>query len=201
MLEGGVDFESIPDPLAAVDGFRARAEEAGLALPECMTLATVDERGYPRARVVLLKARRGRNFEFYSNYESKKAQELSRQPHAALCIHYPSLALQARVEGKVSKLSAEESDAYFATRPRDSQIGAWASQQSRPLKSREELDAAFSEQEARFLGKPVPRPPHWGGYALVAQSVELWIGRGGRLHDRAQFTYEDGVWVCQRLFP
>ncbi len=196
-----MEFERILDPLAEVDRFRREAEEKGLVLPEAMTLATVDEEGNPKARVVLLKGRRGRCFEFHTNYRSDKARELAAHPRAALCIHYPSLALQARVEGKVTKMSEQGSDAYFATRPRESQIGAWASRQSEVLQSRQVLDDAVREQEQRFSGVEVPRPPHWGGMSLEADFVELWVGLSGRLHDRARYLFQDGVWVCERLYP
>lgn len=196
-----MEFEAILDPLAEVDRFRKRAEEEGLALPEAMTLATVDADGNPKARVVLLKGRNDRCLEFYTNYSSAKARELEIHPRAALCIHYPSLALQARVEGIVTKMSAEQSDAYFATRPRESQIGAWASRQSEVLPSRSTLDDAVQEQYERFSGRDVPRPPHWGGLSLEADFVELWIGLSGRLHDRARYVFHKGVWVCERLYP
>lgn len=196
-----MDFEAVKDPLDQVDAFRQTAEEAGLALPESMTLATVSPEGRPHARVVLLKARKGRTLSFFTNYQSDKGRDLEANPFAELCIHYPSLALQARIAGSVTKVPEAESDAYFASRPRDSQIGAWASQQSRPLKSREELDAAFRKFELQFEGSEVARPGHWGGYALEAERVELWIGQQGRLHDRACYTFEDGVWRCSRMFP
>lgn len=196
-----MNFEQIADPLDEVDALRAKAEAEGLALPEAMTLATVDAALNPQARVVLLKGRRGRTLEFFTNYSSAKARELQAHPRAALCIHYASLAFQARILGEVSRLSAEESDSYFATRPRESQIGAWASKQSEALGSREELDAAFRVEELRFAGGSVPRPPHWGGFRLTADVVELWFGRTGRLHDRARFTFVDGAWRVQRLYP
>lgn len=196
-----MNFEEILDPLAEVDAFRAKAEAERLALPEAMTLATVDEAGNPQARVVLLKGRKGRTLEFYTNYMSAKARELGAHPRAAVCIHYASLAFQARILGEVSKLSPEESDAYFATRPRESQIGAWASKQSEGLESREQLDQAFHTEELRFAGESVPCPPHWGGFRITADSVELWLGRTGRLHDRARFTFHEDGWRVQRLYP
>lgn len=196
-----VDFETIVDPLDEVDTFRQKAEADGALLPEAMTLATVDAEGNPQARVVLLKGRKGRALEFHTNYRSAKAQELEVHPRAALCIHYPSLAVQVRILGMVERMSAEESDAYFETRPRESQIGAWASRQSEVLGSREELDRAFHTQEVRFAEQKVPRPPHWGGFRLTADLVELWLGRTGRLHDRARFTFRDDRWFSERLYP
>jgi pyridoxamine 5'-phosphate oxidase len=145
-----VNFELVTDPLVEMDRFRQRAESEGLSLPEAMTLATIGLDGNPRARVVLLKGRRGRELHFYTNYESDKAHELDKNPNAALCIHYPSLAVQTRVAGRDSRLTERESDAYFATRPRDSQLGAWASNQSRPLASRPELDEAMEREQQRF---------------------------------------------------
>lgn len=196
-----MNFEAIIDPLAEVDDFRLKAEAAGLGIPEAMTLATVDSAGNPQARVVLLKGRKGRALEFHTNYLSAKARELEAHPRAALCIHYPSLALQARILGVVERMSPEESDAYFATRPRESQIGAWASKQSEVLGSREELDNAYRAQEVRFAGVSVPRPANWGGFCLSADVVELWLGRSGRLHDRARFTLRGDNWRCERLYP
>lgn len=196
-----MDFEKIVDPLAEVDSFRRKAEADGFPLAEAMTLATVDSAGNPQARVVLLKGRSGRALEFHTNYRSAKARELEAHPRAALCIHFPFLAVQARILGQVERMSAEESDAYFVTRPRESQIGAWASRQSEVLGSREELDQAFRTQELRFSGEKVPRPPHWGGLRLTADLVELWLGRTGRLHDRARYTFRGEAWRCERLYP
>lgn len=196
-----MNFEAILDPLDEVDRFRLQAEQAGLPLPESMTLATVDSSGNPQARVVLLKGRKGRALEFFTNYLSAKARELEAHPRAALCIHYPPLAVQARILGVVERVSATESDAYFATRPRESQIGAWASRQSEVLGSREELDRAYKAQELRFAGESVPRPPHWGGFRLTADVVELWLGRSGRLHDRARFSFRGDGWRVERLYP
>ncbi len=197
----GVNFEAITDPLVEMDLFRARAEKEGVLLPEAMTLATVGLDGRPKARVVLLKGREGRELQFFTNYESAKARELKVQPWAALCMHFAALQLQVRVEGEVHRIGAELSDEYFKTRPRDSQLGAWASKQSRALASRDELDRSFEAERLRFAGQDVPRPANWGGFSLKAQSVELWVGQGGRLHDRAVYRYEGAKWLCQRLYP
>lgn len=196
-----IDFEAVADPCAEVDRLRERAAEAGVSLPECMTLATVGLDGRPHARVVLLRGRRERAFHFFTNYESSKARELQHLPLAELCVHYVDLAFQTRVSGPVRRLSAQESDAYFATRPRESQLAAWASQQSAALESRELLERRWEEQRVSFEGREVPRPPHWGGFALDAERVELWLGKKGRLHDRAVYRWADGHWDATRLFP
>src|SRR5690606_7589544 len=196
-----MDFETITDPVAKVDELRERAVAAGLLFPESMVLATVDEQGHPHARVVFYKGRVGRRIHFFTNYQSDKAQQIAATPRAEVCIHYASLALQIRMNGEVERLSAEISDDYFQTRPRESQIGAWASAPSRPLRSREDLDQAVLEVAQRYEGGAVPRPPHWGGYGIVVESVELWVGREGRLHDRARYHFDGQTWICQRLFP
>lgn len=196
-----MQFEEITDPLAEFDRFRQRAEEAGVALPEAMTLATVDSDGHPRARIVLFKGRVGRQIFFYTNYESDKARDLDRTPRAEVCFHYAALELQARLSGLVDRVLEQKSDLYFASRPRASQIGAWASHQSHLLQSRKDLDDAFERAAARFEGVPVPRPPHWGGFAINVTRVELWMGRSGRLHDRARYEFNGVEWTCQRLFP
>lgn len=196
-----VDFDKIVDPLDEVDSIRRKVEAGGHPLPEAMTLATVDSTGNPQARVVLLKGRTGRGLEFFTNYRSAKARELEAHSRAALCIHFPSHAVQVRILGGVAKMSAEESDAYFVTRPRESQIGAWASRQSEVLASRQELDRAYRAQEAHFAGEEVPRPAHWGGLRLTADLVELWFGRTGRLHDRARYTFQGDSWRSELLYP
>jgi pyridoxamine 5'-phosphate oxidase len=196
-----MNFESIVDPLLTVDEFRVHASDAKLALPESMVLATVDPDGAPHARVVLYKGRSGRNIHFFTNYQSDKARDLEHEPRAEICIHYASLALQVRLFGTVQKLSRAASEAYFASRPRESQIGAWASRQSQPLASRAELDEAVASLSARFEGKAVPCPQHWGGFGLETETVELWVGQDGRLHDRARYRFDGERWQCQRLFP
>src|SRR5690606_4531734 len=148
-----------------------------------------------------LKGIFGRSFRFFSNYESDKAQELAREPRAALTLFFPGLGFQARVRGGVERLSAELSDEYFASRPRLSQLGAWASAQSRPLASRAELERCLTEAEQRFAGRPVVRPPHWGGYGLSAHEIELWIAHDGRLHERALFRFTQSWSAPMLLFP
>jgi pyridoxamine 5'-phosphate oxidase len=169
--------------------------------PATTTLATVDAGGAPSARMVLLRGADGEGFSFFTNYESRKALELDNSGRAALCFFWFWLGQQVRVEGPVERVSAEESDAYFATRPRGSQIGAWASDQSRPLASRAELEARYREAEARYEGRDVPRPPHWGGYRLRPDRIEFWSEGQFRLHDRWLFTRVKGGWQRQRLYP
>ncbi|KYF58630.1 pyridoxine/pyridoxamine 5'-phosphate oxidase [Sorangium cellulosum] len=166
-----------------------------------MTLATVDASGRPSARMVLLKGIDDRGFVFFTNYASRKAADLEANPFAALCIHWAKAAEQVRVEGRVERIGDAESDAYFATRPRGSQIGAWASRQSAPLPSRERLIERVREIEARFEGRPVPRPAFWGGYRLVPERVELWRGQESRLHDRVVYLRDGDGWRVERLYP
>ncbi|WP_437661481.1 pyridoxamine 5'-phosphate oxidase [Sorangium sp. So ce1182] len=166
-----------------------------------MTLATADASGRPSARMVLLKGIDDRGFVFFTNYGSRKAVELEANPFAALCIHWAKAAEQIRVEGRVERVTEAESDAYFATRPRGSQIGAWASRQSAPLPSRERLVERVREIEARFEGRPVPRPEFWGGYRVVPERIELWRGQESRLHDRVVYHRDGGGWRVERLYP
>jgi pyridoxamine 5'-phosphate oxidase len=187
------------DPIVQFRDWFERAErEAGL--PEAIALATVDERGAPDARMVLLKGFDDRGFRFFTNYESAKAGQLEAGP-AALIAYWRELDRQVRIRGPVERLDAAESDAYFATRARDSQIGAWASPQSRPLASRSELDEMVEVAEARFTEGEVPRPPHWGGYLLRPEAIEFWQGQVGRLHDRFRYTREGESWRIERLGP
>jgi pyridoxamine 5'-phosphate oxidase len=189
------------DPIARVQALFEKAKAVEPHDATAMTLATADARGRPSARVVLLKGVDARGFVFFTNRESRKGRELAENPFAALAILWPASQQQVRAEGRIELTSDAESDAYFATRPRESQLGAWASQQSAPLASREALEARAAELAARFPG-PVPRPPHWGGYRLVPEVIELWFAGAGRLHDRFQYRRaEDGGWVMQRLNP
>jgi pyridoxamine 5'-phosphate oxidase len=168
-----------------------------------MTLATASKRGEPSARIVLFKGVRRGGVLFVTNYQSRKARELDENPRAALVMHFPLLERQVRVEGRVERASAEESDAYFQSRPRGSQLGAWASPQSQPIQSRAELDALADGVEKRFEGQAVTRPEFWGGYLVFPSRVELWLGRSNRLHDR--FVYQRGSdaepWTVARLAP
>lgn len=190
-------------PADPVQGFLAAFEKAKATEPHdatAMTLATIDARGRPAARVVLLKSADARGFSFYTNFGSRKAHELDATPYAALAIHWPASLTQVRVEGSVARVSDEEADAYFASRPRESQIGAWASRQSEPLASRELLMDRVREVEARFPGA-VPRPPFWGGYLLAPDRIELWYAAPHRLHDRFAYTRTADGWAMERLFP
>lgn len=190
------------DPLVR---FHAEFERARSVEPHDVTvvaLATVSALGAPSVRYVLLKDADARGFVFYTNRESRKGEELAANAHAALAFLWPSIAVQVRVEGQVELVSDEESDAYFATRPRGSQIGAWASQQSRPLASRKTLEDAVGEYERRF-GETgaVPRPAHWGGYRLVPSRVEFWQGRESRLHERDVYLPDGAGWRVESIYP
>jgi pyridoxamine 5'-phosphate oxidase len=168
--------------------------------PTAMTLATADARGRPSARMVLLKGVDARGFVFYTNRGSRKGRELAENAFAALVVHWPRLEQQVRIEGRVEQVSDEESDAYFATRPRSSQLGAWASDQSRALRSLEELDERMRQMEERFPSA-VPRPPFWGGYRVVPDQIEFWFGRASRLHERIVYIREGDRFRVERLYP
>lgn len=170
--------------------------------PTAMTLATVDETGMPAARIVLLKAHDGRGFVFYTNLTSAKARQLVAHPKAALCFHWMPLEKQIRVQGTVEAVSDEEADAYFATRPRQSQIGAWASKQSQPYSERLEFEKRLVKYTAKFGIAPVPRPPFWSGYRVLPQTIEFWLKQPFRLHDRVLYTRaKSDAWERTRLFP
>lgn len=196
-----MDPETTENPILLLESWIAEAARMGQPLPEAMTLATVGVDGRPSARVVLYKGLSQGGLRFFTNYTSRKARDLEAVSYAALVFHWSVLQRQVRVEGRVEKISAEESDAYFATRPRESQLGAWASPQSAIVGSRKQLEASLEDYTARFAGQPVPRPPHWGGYRVMPERVELWVGQGGRLHDR--FLFEPGPqgWARVRLAP
>ncbi len=190
------------DPHALFDAWLAEARASEPNDPEAMTLATVGGDGRPSARMVLLKGHDPRGFVFYSNSESRKGADLAARPQAALLFHWKSLRRQVRMEGSVSAVTAEEADAYFATRARDSQLGAWASDQSRPLVSRETFERRFAALAAEYEGRAVPRPPHWWGYRLVPDRIEFWSDRPHRLHERREFRLgPDGQWTESLLYP
>lgn len=178
-------------------------EQAGrqCAEPNAMVLSTVDADGRPSARYVLLKEVDARGFVFYTNLVSRKARAIAANPYAALTFYWPPLEKQVRIEGDVERVSETEADAYFATRPRESQIGAWASTQSATLASRASLDERIQEARDRFDGVPVPRPPFWSGFRVVARSIEFWTRDAARLHERVHFDRRDGGWVRSLLFP
>jgi pyridoxamine 5'-phosphate oxidase len=190
------------DPLAQFKRWYAEAVEAGVQLPEAMMLATAAPDGAPSARMVLLKGVEERGFVFYTNYESRKGRELAANPRAALVFHWPQIPRrQVSVGGSVERLSAQESDEYFRTRPFGSRIGAWASRQSEVIAGRERLERSFAELEAEHAEGEVPRPPWWGGYVLRPDIVEFWQNRPNRLHDRLRYRRSGGEWVLERLSP
>lgn len=168
---------------------------------ETITVATATRDGVPSARTLFLRGADERGFVFYTNYESRKGLQLAENPQAALVIHWRELERQICIEGTVERISAAESDAYFASRPLQSQLGAWASRQSQPLSSAEALAERVEQLKHKFAGGPVPRPPHWGGYRVVPRRIEFWQGGPGRLHDRFVYTQADARWVWQRLNP
>jgi len=190
------------DPHALFEAWLADATASEPNDPNAMALATVDGRGRPSLRMVLMKDHGPGGFTFYTNFESRKAVELLAHPEAALLFHWKSLRRQVRVEGPVTPVDDATADAYFATRPRDSQIGAWASDQSRPLDARETFAQRIAQEEARFAGAPVPRPPHWSGFRLMPRAIEFWLDRPFRLHERTRYE-ADGAsgWTAGLLYP
>lgn len=189
------------DPFALFDSWYAEARTSEPNDPNAMALATVDAAGQPSVRMVLLKGHGPDGFVFYTNREGRKAADLAAVPKAALLFHWKSLRRQIRIEGPVTLATDAESDAYFASRGRDSQLGAWASDQSRPLADRETFEARFAEMTRRFAGGDVPRPAHWGGYRVTPDVIEFWQDRAHRLHERRVFTRSDGDWSEGLLFP
>ncbi len=190
------------DPISRLGDLLERARRAGVEEPTAMALATADAEGRPSVRMVLLKAFGDDGFVFYTNLESRKAHHLHANPHAALCFHWQPLQVQVRAEGPVSRVSSAEADAYFASRPRGSQIGAWASLQSQPLESYAQLEDGVLDIENRFAGREVSRPPFWSGYRLTPERIEFWTGRPNRLHERDLFERTaDGEWRVRMLYP
>jgi len=198
LLESDLD----PNPYAQFAKWFDDAKRAQPNLPEGMTVATASTQGCVSARVCLLKSFDGRGFVFFTNYSSRKGAEIHDNPRAALCWWWPVLERQVRAEGAIVKTAEEESDAYWVTRPRGSQLGAWASDQSQVILGRGELEARFAELESTYRDRPIPRPPHWGGYRVIPNLIEFWQGRTDRLHDR--FIYrlrESKDWVIERIAP
>jgi pyridoxamine 5'-phosphate oxidase len=188
------------DPLKQFDQWFNEAIKAEVPEPNAMTVATVASNLRPSTRVVLIKGYDERGIVWYTNYDSRKGSELAGNPYAALQFHWVELERVVRIEGRVEKTSAEESDAYYATRPLDSRIGAWASPQSQPISGRSVLVANAAKYGAQFMLNP-PRPPHWGGFRLVPDRWEFWQGRKSRQHDRLRYTQQGGAWVRERLAP
>jgi pyridoxamine 5'-phosphate oxidase len=190
-----------PDPIRQFERWFAEALAIDALEANAATLATATPDGRPSARIVLLKGCDPRGFTFFTNYESRKGRELAANPRASMLFFWKELERQVAVQGPVEKVSAEESEEYFRVRPEASQVGAWASKQSRVIPGREHLETLFREYETRFAGGPIPRPDHWGGFRILPESVEFWQGRPSRLHDRLRYRKDAGAWTIERLSP
>lgn len=197
------NFETRTDPFALFSEWLGEAERSEINDPNAVALATVDEDGLPNVRMVLLKGHDERGFVFYTNYESAKGREVLGQGKAGMCFHWKTLRRQVRLRGPVSPVSSEEADAYFASRPKKSQIGAWASKQSRPLESRFAFEGEIAKYAAKFAIGDVPRPPYWSGFRITPMEIEFWADRRFRLHDRIVFRRdsENAPWGTTRLYP
>lgn len=194
-------MDEASDPYDLFDAWFADAKASEPADPNAMALATTTPDGFPSVRIVLLKGLDRQGFVFYTNAESRKGVELKANPRAALCFHWKSLKRQVRIEGSIAQATDAEADAYFAGRPRDSRIGAWASEQSRPLDARATFEARIRQFDAKYPGEIVPRPPFWVGFRLTPTKIEFWQDRPFRLHDRLVFTPEGTGWAIERLYP
>lgn len=190
-----------PNPIKQFQRWFDQAIAAQLPEPNAMTLATATRSGIPSARIVLLKGLDERGFVFYTNYESHKGQDLAENPQAALVFLWTVLERQVRIEGRVEKIAAAETDAYFQSRPLESRLGAWTSDQSHVISDRDVLEQRFAELKATYADEKVPRPPHWGGYRVMPHQIEFWQGRTSRLHDRLLYRLEQGNWLVERLAP
>jgi len=189
------------EPFALFDAWLQEARASEPSDPEAMALATATPEGRPSVRAVLLKGHGPEGFVFYTNYGSRKAQEIAANPNVALLFHWKSLRRQVRIEGVAHEVDPSEADAYFATRSRESQIGAWASDQSRPLPDRALFEARYEESKRKFEGMAVPRPPYWSGYRVVPERIEFWSDRPHRLHERRLFTLTGNGWIEGLLYP
>jgi pyridoxamine 5'-phosphate oxidase len=192
---------NITDPFSIFMDWYQEAIDAGITDPTIMTLATADPKGQPAARIVLLKSFDEKGFVFYTNYHSRKGVDLDRNPRSALVIHWRETGRQVRIEGNTEKVPAAVSDRYFESRPRGSQLGAWASEQSREIPSGAYMDESLKRWEAEFRDNPVPRPPHWGGYRVIPDRIEFWSDRENRMHERMLFEKTERDWVRKRLAP
>lgn len=200
-LNGLDTADVLADPIAQFRVWFNAALEANVPEPNAMYVSTVTEDGRPDGRIVLLKDILDTGFVFYTNYESRKGKELTSHPFAAITFFYQELERQVRIEGRVEKVSPEQSDDYFNSRPRGSQLGAWVSNQSSVIENRDVLEVRQRELEARFADQPIPRPPYWGGYQVIPDVIEFWQGRPSRLHDRIRYRKENGNWIIERLAP
>jgi pyridoxamine 5'-phosphate oxidase len=198
---GLLESDLAADPMDQLEAWLRQAQAANVAEPNAMTLATCAPDGAPSARVVLLKGLDARGLVFFTNYTSHKARDMEHEPRVALTLVWLELERQVRVTGTVARVTPEESAAYFATRPRGSQLGAWASHQSEVVADRAALEAQLVAAEARFDGRDVPVPEHWGGYRVAPRTVEFWQGRRNRLHDRLRYSAAAGTWRIERLSP
>ncbi|WP_340104769.1 pyridoxamine 5'-phosphate oxidase [Rhodohalobacter sp. 8-1] len=200
--QGGLREDDIPrDPIILFRRWVEEAVKSEIAEPNAMSLATVSEDGLPNSRIVLLKGIENRSIRFFTNYKSSKGRDLEKNPVAAVCFWWPELERQVRIRGSVNKLSREESDAYFQSRPRESKLGAWASEQSSAVENREKLRKTYESISKRFKNTTIPTPEFWGGYEVTISEIEFWQGRPSRLHDRILFIFEQNKWNHKRLQP